>query len=92
MLWPPDAVWPVRTMAAKKAQVLNDIFEVLEIDPDGKKFDKGVCCTRDDPFPPLCKQMILASRGPLRTVDSHMLHHPPSISNPPALTKTPSSQ
>ncbi|KAL6785442.1 RPB8 [Auxenochlorella protothecoides x Auxenochlorella symbiontica] len=27
-------------MAAKKVQVLNDIFEVLEIDPDGKKFDK----------------------------------------------------
>lgn len=24
-----------------KAQVLEDIFEVLEKDPDGKKFDKG---------------------------------------------------
>ena len=24
-----------------KAQLLEDIFEVLEKDPDGKKFDKG---------------------------------------------------
>lgn len=29
-------------MAAKKPQILNDIFEVLELDPDGKKFDKGM--------------------------------------------------
>lgn len=28
-------------MGSRKAQTLNDIFEVLEIDPDGKKFDKG---------------------------------------------------
>jgi hypothetical protein len=33
----------------QKSQVLEDIFEVQEKDPDGKKFDKGVivydaCC------------------------------------------------
>lgn len=27
-----------------KSQLLEDIFEVLEKDPDGKKFDKGAAC------------------------------------------------
>ena len=37
-----------------KAQLLEDIFEVLEKDPDGKKFDKGgqrcTCCWRLDGY------------------------------------------
>ena len=28
-------------MAARNKNILEDIFEVLEVDPDGKKFDKG---------------------------------------------------
>jgi hypothetical protein len=29
-------------MAARNKNILEDIFEVLEVDPDGKKFDKGM--------------------------------------------------
>ena len=28
-------------MASGARTILEDIFEVLEVDPDGKKFDKG---------------------------------------------------
>ena len=30
----------------KNRTILEDIFEVLEVDPDGKKFDKGACLAR----------------------------------------------
>lgn len=36
-----ESVCRSTVMGSRKAQTLNDIFEVLEIDPDGKKFDKG---------------------------------------------------
>jgi len=28
------------------AVIFDDIFEVRDIDPDGKKFDKGTYCSR----------------------------------------------
>jgi hypothetical protein len=35
-----------------RAQILEDIFEILEKDPDGKKFDKGEACNKSRA--PLC--------------------------------------
>ena len=28
-------------MGSAQPKILEDVFEVLEVDPDGKKFDKG---------------------------------------------------